>query len=61
MILPKRLPKQKPVTADGIYEEMEKAYKKFPVIGEAEFYMTVVRRLKERMQSETSEDSAVSE
>lgn len=59
--LPKRLPKQKPVTADGIYEEMEKAYKKFPVIGEAEFYMTVVRRLKERMQSETSEDSAVSE
>lgn len=59
--LPKRLPKQKPVTAEEIYEEMEKAYKKYPVIGEAEFYMKAVRTLKERMQSETSEDSSVSD
>jgi len=43
--LPKKLPKRKPTTAEAIYEEMEKALSKHPVIGEAEMYMDLVRAL----------------
>jgi len=44
--LPKKLPKQKkPVTAEKIFADMEKAYAKHPVIGEAELHMGMVREL----------------
>lgn len=44
--LPKKLPKQKkPLTVGKIFEDMEKAYAKHPVIGEAELYMGMVKEL----------------
>lgn len=43
--LPKKLPKRKPETAEQLYEEMEKALLKHPVIGEAELYMDLAREL----------------
>ena len=44
--LPKKLPKQKkPLTAEKIFESMETAYAKHPVIGEAELHMGMVRGL----------------
>lgn len=43
--LPKKLPKRKPVTAEQLYEDMEKALEKHPVIGEAELYMDLVKSL----------------
>ncbi len=49
--LPKRLPKRKPVEAEKIFEEMEKAYAKHPVIGEAEVYMDLVKYCKERYEA----------
>lgn len=54
--LPKKLPKQKkPLTAEKIYEDMEKAYAKHPVIGEAEIYMGMVRELSKETSSEAEE------
>lgn len=50
--LPKRLPKRKPVEAEKVYEEMEKAYAKYPVIGEAEIYMDLAKYCKERYEAE---------
>ena len=43
--LPKKLPRRKPVTAEQIYEEMEEALLKHPVIGEAELFMDLVKDL----------------
>ncbi len=43
--LPKKLPKRKPVSAEQLYEDMEKALEKHPVIGEAELYMELVKCL----------------
>ncbi len=43
--LPKKLPKRKPETAEQIYEAMEKALAKHPVIGEAEMYMDLAKCL----------------
>ena len=43
--LPKKLPKKKPVTAEKIYEDMEKSLANHPVIGEAELYMELVKNL----------------
>lgn len=55
--LPKKLPKQKkPVTAESVYEEMEKAYAKHPVIGEAELYMGMVRGLAKETTAEATEE-----
>lgn len=52
--LPKKLPKQKkPVTAEKVYEEMENAYEKHPVIGEAELFMGMVKDLEKEAVSET--------
>ncbi|MBQ8799218.1 MAG: hypothetical protein IJZ55_06610 [Lachnospiraceae bacterium] len=50
--LPKRLPTRKPVKAEKIFEEMEKAYAKYPVIGEAEIYMDLAKYCKERYEAE---------
>lgn len=45
--LPKKLPRQKkPVTAEKIYEEMLKAEKKHPVVGEAKLHMKLVEDLR---------------
>lgn len=44
--LPKKLPKQKPTTAEKIYESMEKAAKKHPVVGEAKLYLKLVEDLR---------------
>ena len=46
--LPKKLPKQKPVTAEKIYEEMEAGTRKHPVAGEAKLYMQLTQELKRR-------------
>lgn len=46
-VLPKRLPKRKPETAENLRETMKQAYEKHPVIGEAAFYMDLVRRCEE--------------
>lgn len=54
--LPKKLPKRKKVTADQIYEEMEKAYKKHPVIGEAELHMSLARVCKELVKQRMEAD-----
>lgn len=43
--LPKKLPKSKSETAEQIYEDMEKALAKHPVIGEAEMYMDLAKNL----------------
>ncbi len=43
--LPKKLPKSKPETAEQLYEDMEKALAKHPVIGEAEMYMDLAKNL----------------
>jgi len=57
--LPKKLPKQKkPVTAESVFEEMEKAYAKHPVIGEAELYMGMVRGLVKETATATEENGA---
>ncbi len=59
--LPKKLPKQKkPVTAEMIYAEMEKAYAKHPVIGEAELHMGLVRDLLKRVTVEAVEEKEAS-
>ncbi len=59
--LPKKLPKQKkPVTAEMIYAEMEKAYAKHPVIGEAELHMGLVRDLVKRVTVEAVEEKEAS-
>jgi len=55
--LPKKLPKQKkPVTAEKIFADMEKAYAKHPVIGEAELYMEMVRDLVKETTAEATEE-----
>ena len=55
--LPKKLPKQKkPITARNIYEDMEKAYAKHPVIGEAELHMSLVRDFVREKTSELVEE-----
>ena len=60
--LPKKLPKQKkPVTAENIFENMEKAYAKHPVFGEAELHMSMVRELAKATVSEVSEEKNVAE
>ncbi len=60
--LPKRLLKQKkPVTAEKVYEAMEKAYEKHPVIGEAEFHMNVVKELMVETTPKLSETENVAE
>ncbi len=60
--LPKKLPKQKkPVTAEKIFEDMEKAYAKHPVIGEAELHMGMVRELAKEAIVETTEEKDAAE
>lgn len=60
--LPKKLPKQKkPVTAEKIIEDMEKAYAKHPVIGEAELQMDLIRDLVKEAIVETTEEKEVAE
>lgn len=60
--LPKKLPKQKkPLTAEKIYEDMEKAYAKHPVIGEAELYMSMVRDMAKKVVVETTEEKEATE
>lgn len=60
--LPKKLPKQKkPVTAEKIYEDMEKAYAKHPVIGEAELHMGMVRELVKEPNFEETEEKEAAE
>lgn len=49
--LPTKLPKRKPETAEQVYEAMEKAYEKHPVIGEAAFHMNQAIKCKEYAQS----------
>lgn len=53
--LPKKLPKRKPVTAEKIYEDMEKAFANHPVIGEAEIYMSLANKCKEKSVAEQVE------
>lgn len=57
--LPKKLPKQKkPVTAEKIYEEMLKAEKKHPVVGEARLHMKLVEDLRKyKAALETPEET----
>lgn len=43
--LPKKLPKSKPETAEQLYEDMEVALEKHPVIGEAQMYMDLVKNI----------------
>lgn len=43
--LSKKLPKRKAVTAEQLYEDMEKALSKHPVIGEARMYMELAEKL----------------
>ncbi len=60
--LPKKLPKQKkPVTAAKIFEDMEKAYAKHPVVGEAELYMGLVMDLAKEANVETTEEKEAAE
>ncbi len=60
--LPKKLPKQKkPITAEKVFEEMEKAYAKHPVIGEAEFHMDMVRGLMKEAGIETPAEKEATE
>lgn len=46
--LPKKLPKQKPTTAEKIYEEMVQGAEKHPVVGDAMLQMQLVNELKEK-------------
>ncbi len=50
--LPRKLPKQKPITAEKIYEEMEKAAKKHPVAGEARLQMQLAKEIKEKYSND---------
>ena len=45
--LPKKLPKvKKPITAEKIYEQMQKAVAVHPVVGEAQLYQELTERVK---------------
>ena len=60
--LPKKLPKQKkPITAEKIFEDMEKAYAKHPVVGEAELHMGMVKELAKEALVETTEEKEAAE
>lgn len=60
--LPRKLPKQKkPLTAEKIFEDMEKAYAKHPVIGEAELHMDLVRDLAKEIIVENTEEKDATE
>ncbi|MBP3617662.1 MAG: hypothetical protein J6J38_06465 [Lachnospiraceae bacterium] len=56
--LPTKLPKRKPETAEQVYEAMEKAYEKHPVIGEAAFHMNEAKKCKELTECNTEEKEA---
>lgn len=50
--LPKKLPKvKKPITAEKIYEQMQKAVAVHPVVGEAQLYLELTERVKNSITS----------
>ena len=55
--LPTKLPKRKLETAEQVFEAMEKAYEKHPVIGEAAFHMNQARKCKEYVESSTEKEA----
>ncbi|MDD5900167.1 MAG: hypothetical protein PUC73_04625 [Lachnospiraceae bacterium] len=48
--LPKKLPKRKPVSAETVFEDMEKAAAKHPVAGEAELFMSLAAACREKAE-----------
>lgn len=49
--LPKKLPKvKKPVTAENIYEQIQKSAKAYPVVGEAQLYLELTEKVNRFVQ-----------
>ena len=50
--LPKKLPKvKKPITAESIYEQIQKSAAAYPVVGEAQLYLELTERVKDSIIS----------